>query len=137
QQPAPGVLGVVQSVFQRGRLVAAHCYLAQELGVGGSARARVSVAHPVVVEQIAAIGRRLNWHGALMLDYLWDPAAERPAYIDSNPRIGETWNATRSGVDLCEAYLNVALDRPVTPTPPSRVGVRSHSAMTSLLGAAE
>jgi predicted ATP-grasp superfamily ATP-dependent carboligase len=136
QQPAPGVLGVVQSVFQRGRLVGGHCYQARALGVGGSARARVSATHPGVLEHIAALGARLNWHGALMLDYLWDPATGRPAYIDANPRLGETLNATLSGVNLAQLLLDVALDRPVTGVRVSRAGVRTHSIAMTLLAQA-
>jgi hypothetical protein len=61
---------VVQCVFRCGRLVAGHCYQARALGVGGSASARESAAHPHVLEQMAALGAYLNWHGALTLDYL-------------------------------------------------------------------
>jgi hypothetical protein len=137
QQPAAGVLGVVQSVFQHGRLLGAHCYQARALGVGGSARAREGVANPVVLEHLATLGARLNWHGALMLDYLFDPATGQPAYIDANPRIGETLNATLSGLNLAELLVQVSLGRTVAPPPPSRPGVRTHSVVTGLLGAAQ
>jgi predicted ATP-grasp superfamily ATP-dependent carboligase len=136
QQPAVGTLGVVQSVFQHGRLVAAHCYLARATGVGGSAYARVGASHPVVLEQLTKLGQHLNWHGALMLDYLWDAGTQTPSYVDANPRIGETFNATLSGVNLCEALLRVALDEPVPSYPPARTGVQTHSVMMSLLAIA-
>ena len=137
QRPAAGVLRVVQCVFQRGRLVAGHCYQARALGVGGSARARVSVSDPCVMKQMAALGGHLRWHGALTLDYIWDPETGRPAYIDANPRIGETLNATLSGVNLCAALVQVALDAPVAALPPGRQGTRTHSAVMSLLAGAE
>jgi hypothetical protein len=137
QQEAPGVLGVVQCVFQRGRLIAGHCYQARALGVGGSARARVSVSHPLVLEQVALLGGYLRWHGALTFDYIWDPARQRPAYIDANPRIGETFNATLSGVNLCLALVQVALDLPVAPLQPSREGIRTHSAVMTMLAGAQ
>jgi predicted ATP-grasp superfamily ATP-dependent carboligase len=137
QQPAPGVLGVVQCVFQHGRLVAGHCYLALALGVGGSACARVSVRHPLVLEQVAALGAHLRWHGALTFDYLWDPATGRPAYIDSNPRIGETLNATLSGVNLCAALVQVALGLPASTFVPGRQGLRSHNTLLTLLAKAQ
>jgi hypothetical protein len=136
QQPASGVLGVVQSVFQHGRLVAAHCYQARALGVGGSARARIGVSHPTVVEHLARLGARLNWHGALMLDYLYDPARSQPTYIDSSPRIGETFNATRSGVNLCDLLVRVSLGEDVDSPPSTRPGVQTHSVMMSLVALA-
>jgi hypothetical protein len=137
QEPAAGKLGVVQTVFQHGRLIAAHCYEARELGVGGSARARVSASHPLVVDQIKSLGARLNWHGALMVDYLYDPATKLSAYIDANPRIGETMNAMLSGVNLAEALVQVALERSIDPLPPSRPGIGTHSFVTALLAASQ
>jgi predicted ATP-grasp superfamily ATP-dependent carboligase len=137
QQPAAGALCVVQSVFQEGRLVAGHCYQARALGVGGSAWARVSVAHPRVLEHLRIIGTRLGWHGALMLDYLHDPGSDELAYIDANPRIGETLNATLSGVNLCELLLHVALGHKVARLAPARVGVQSHSVVMRLLAGAQ
>src|SRR5262249_26028953 len=86
QQPAPGVLCVAQSVFQDGRLVALHTYRARALGVGGSAWARVSVSQPLVRAHLAGLGAHLGWHGALLLDYIHDPATGQPAYIDASPR---------------------------------------------------
>ena len=55
QQPAPGVLGVVQCVFQHGRLVGGHCYITRATGVGGSAAARQSVHHPLVLEHLTRL----------------------------------------------------------------------------------
>src|SRR5262249_47356920 len=137
QQPADGLLGVVQTVFRRGQLVAGHTYLARRQGVGGSAWARVGVRQPTVLEPVARLGRHLSWHGALMLDYVWNPATEQPAYIDANPRIGETFNATLSGVNLCEALLAVALDEAMGSSSEFREGVKTHALMMSLLALAE
>jgi predicted ATP-grasp superfamily ATP-dependent carboligase len=136
QQPATGAFCVAQSVFQQGRLVAAHCYSARAQGIGGSAWARTSVSHPVVVEHLERLGRHLAWHGALMLDYFYDPSTG-PAYVDSNPRIGETMNATLSGVNLCEALVRVSRGEEVGRYPESRSGVRTHSLMMSLLALAQ
>jgi predicted ATP-grasp superfamily ATP-dependent carboligase len=137
QQPAPGVLGVAQAVFRRGRLVAGHCYEARALGVGGSARARISAAHPPVLGHVAALGAHLGWHGALTVDYLWDPASRRPAYIDANPRLGESLNATLSGVNLSAVLVAVALDRPVPPPASPQLGVKTHAISMALLALAE
>jgi predicted ATP-grasp superfamily ATP-dependent carboligase len=137
QEPVAGKLGVVQSVFQHCRLVGAHCYEARELGAGGSARVRVSASHPIVVDHIKSLGARLNWHGALMLDYLYDPATKIPAYIDANPRIGETMNAMLSGANLAEVLVQISLERHMDPSPPSRPGVETHSFLTALLAAGQ
>src|SRR5262249_26049297 len=119
QQPARGAFCVAQSVFQQGRLVAVHCYQARAQGVGGSAWARSSVSHPVVIGHLERLGRHLAWHGALMLDYFYDPDAG-PAYVDSNPRIGETVNAVKSGVNLCEALVRVSRGEEVERYPDAR-----------------
>ena len=50
-----------------------------------------------------------------MLDYLYDMANGRPAYIDANPRIGETVNATLSGLNLCELLVQVSRGGAVAP----------------------
>lgn len=132
QQPALGDLCVVQSVFQAGRLVAAHCYQSRVPGVGGSAGARVGVSHPAVIEHLRRLGAHLRWHGALMLDYLHDEVSG-PAFIEANPRIGETMNATLSGVNLCAVLVDVSLGNTVQSLPPSRPGVRTHGLINLLL----
>jgi predicted ATP-grasp superfamily ATP-dependent carboligase len=137
QQPAPGTLGVVQCVFQHGRMVGGHCYMARAIGVGGSAMARESVHHPLVLEHLSRLGAFLNWHGALTLDYLTDPEGRRPAYVDANPRLGEIFNATLSGVNLADLLVRVSLDKPVPPVPPGKAGVRTHSVLMALLAAAQ
>jgi hypothetical protein len=137
QQPAPGNLGVVQCVFQQGRLVGGHCYMARAIGVGGSAQARVSVRHPLVLEHLALLGAHLGWHGALTLDYLTDPEGRRPAFIDANPRLGEIFNATLSGVNLAELLVKVSLGQTVPAAPPGRVGVKTHSLLMALLAVAQ
>jgi predicted ATP-grasp superfamily ATP-dependent carboligase len=136
QQPARGSFCVAQSVFQQGRLVAAHCYEARAQGIGGSAWARTSVSHPIVIDHLERLGRHLAWHGALMLDYFYD-SSTGPAYVDSNPRIGETMNATLSGVNLCEALVRVSRGEEVERYPESRAGVRTHSLMMSLMALAQ
>lgn len=152
QRPAAGVFCVAQSVFQRGQLLAAHTYQARAQGVGGSAYARIGVHHPVVLDHLARLGAHLNWHGALMLEYLFDQNTGQPTYIEANPRIGETVNATLSGVNLCTLLVGVALDKaspchpvtvspghPVTRQPMSmtdKSGVKTHSLVMSLLARA-
>jgi hypothetical protein len=136
QEPAPGVLGVAQSVFLHGRLLAAHIYQARALGVGGSARARVSIHLPQVREHLRVLGERLEWHGALMLDFLVEPRTARLAYIEANPRIGETVNALLSGVNLPELLLRLA-DGAACSCPPSPERTATHSVIMSLMTLAQ
>lgn len=136
QQPAAGEYGVVQTVFQHGRLVGCHCYRARAKGVGGSAHARESVRHPAVAEHVATLGAALAWHGALHMEYFFDPDTLQPQYIEANPRIGETVNATLSGVNLCETLTRVSLEEPLPPPQESEVGIRTHSLLMALLAQA-
>ena len=136
QQPAPGVLRVIQAVYQRGRLVGAHCSQARAQGVGGSAWARESVLDPLVLEHLAALGAHLDWHGGLCMDYLHDPETGRPSYIDANPRPGETLNATLSGLNLSQRLVQVSRDQDVPPLPPPQPGVRTHTVVMALMALA-
>src|SRR5262249_5039282 len=113
-----------------------HCYQARAQGVGGSAWARTGVANPIVLEHLERLGRHLAWHGALMLDYFHD-AVRGPAYIDANPRIGETMNATLSGLNLCAALGKVALGEAPGARSIGRSGVRTHALMMGLLAEAQ
>ena len=136
QQPAPGTLRVIQSVYQRGRLVGAHCSEARAQGVGGSAWARESVLDPQVIEHLTALGAHLQWHGGLCMDYLHDPETGRHSYIDANPRPGEPFNAYLSGLNLSQRLVQVSLDQQIPPQPTPRSGVRTHTVVMSLMALA-
>jgi hypothetical protein len=81
------------------------------LGVGGSAVARQSCYHPIVVDHLRRIGQHLQWHGPLFLDFYFEQATGTPWYIEGNPRIGDTANATLNGINLCQLCVDVALDK--------------------------
>jgi predicted ATP-grasp superfamily ATP-dependent carboligase len=136
QEPAPGGLRIVQAVYQHGRLVAAHTSRCRAQGVGGSAYARESVLDPPVLEHLAALGTHLGWHGGLCLDYIHDPKTGRVAYIDANPRPGETWNGTLSGLNLIELLVQVSLNRPIPPPRTPQPEVRTHSLVMGLMALA-
>jgi hypothetical protein len=136
QQPASGTYAQVAGLFHHGRLVAAHTSEQAGVGAGGSAAARLSVDHPRPRADIERLGRHLGWHGGLTLDYLHTDGI--PSYIEANPRTVEPGNAAASGVDL--PGLTIAISRGDT-LPAERVvgrpGVRTHSALALMLGAAE
>jgi hypothetical protein len=133
QKPATGAQGFVRAVFQHGRLIAHHATVLRRRGVGGAAVAKTGVRHPVVEEHMRRLGERLRWHGALFCDYFYDEATQTPQYIEANPRIGDSANATFSGLNLMQRWVDVAMDCDVPPSPPARPGVRSHSAMLILM----
>jgi len=136
QQPAAGTFHAVQAVFRHGELVAAHCYRGRAVGVGGSFHGRESTRHPFVLDDVARLGAAFGWHGAIHAEYFLDEQG-RPTYIEANPRIGETLNATLSGVNLSEALVRVSLDEPVEPPESVREGVKTHAIMMALMAAAE
>jgi predicted ATP-grasp superfamily ATP-dependent carboligase len=125
-----------QAVFSDGRLVGMHASRQIVRGAGGGDAVKESVLRPDVCEHLAAIGNRLNWHGALSVDYLASESRAQIYYIDCNPRLVEPMNAKLAGCDLIELLLQVSTGETPAPRPPGRPGVRSHLALQALLGCA-
>ena len=138
QKVAAGVLSQAQAVFEQGRLIAVHCTSQQAEGMGGSQSARLSVDHPIVRTHLETLGRYLGWHGALALDYLFDPATGQPAYIEANPRLVEPMNGVISGVNLADILVRLSMGESFSQAPlrMGRFGIRSHSLAATLLGIA-
>ncbi len=127
QQPCAGIHSVAQCVFDRGTLLAIHCAETLRRGVGGGQGFRIGAKHPPVVDHMRLLGRHLNWHGPLFLEYFYDSVSQRPEYIEANPRIGETLNAMFSGVNLCQLVVALATGEDIPQDLPSpRIGIRSH-----------
>ena len=144
QEPAAGPLVMVQSVFARGEMVAAHANLRVCEGVGGGASHKRSLDEPAVVTRhVELLGRSLRWHGGLSADAILTEAG--PVFIDINPRLVEPGNAWRSGVDLVGAMLDTARqdgalpgagrDDGLRPQPPGRPGVATHQLLVAVVGA--
>jgi predicted ATP-grasp superfamily ATP-dependent carboligase len=131
-----GMTEKAQGVFCRGELLGFHAYRQIAAGVGGGEAIKQSIKRPMVRADLATIGAKLAWHGALSVDYVWPEAGATPFYIDCNPRLVEPMSAYVAGVDLVGLLL--ALSRGETPAaaPESREGVRTHLAMQALLGCA-
>ncbi|MCI0492730.1 MAG: hypothetical protein L0Z07_07320 [Planctomycetes bacterium] len=136
QQPATGSQGFVRAVFRHGELVAQHATVLRLGGVGGAAVAKVGVNHPAVAEHMRRLGERLAWHGVLFCDYFYDEATHEPRYIEANPRIGDSANAAFSGVNLCERWVDVALQRTAPPFSMAAPGERSHAVLLILMSKA-
>jgi len=159
QQPASGPLVMVQTVFVRGELVAAHANLRVREGPRGGASHKRSLDDPArVVAPLETLGRALRWHGGLSADAILTEAG--PLFIDINPRLVEPGNAWRSGVDLVGALLDACVDSPPTAwdvlaagdtaagdtaggpgvparQPAGRGGVATHQLLVAVLGAGE
>lgn len=135
QEPVDGPLVMVQTVFDRGRLVAAHANRRVLEGARGGAAHKRSIALPEVVEHLERLGRALDWHGALSADAVL--GTDGPVVIDLNPRLVEPMNAWWSGVDLVGALVDVALDRHPERQAPGRPDVDTHQLLIGLLGGSE
>jgi hypothetical protein len=134
QAVSGGRYAQVQALFDHGHLIAAHTSAQTAVGIGPSAAGRISVDHPFVRHDVAALGERLNWHGGITLDYLF--RARDYAYIECNPRTVEPANAAASGVDLPGLQLRLSLGEHPDPVPSGQPGVRTHSSLAILLGTA-
>jgi predicted ATP-grasp superfamily ATP-dependent carboligase len=137
QRPATGRQSVVRAVYDHGRLVGSHMNTLVTRGVGGTAMVRDSCFHPVVKEHLRQLGERLKWHGPLFADYFFDEERGAPAYIEANPRIGDTANAFLSGVDICQQWINIALGSDKGTGLQGRLEVRSHTSMLMLMTRAQ
>ncbi len=131
-----GTTEKAQSVFCRGRMIGFHAYRQIAAGVGGGEAIKQSVSRPVVRAHVEKIGRQLNWHGALSVDYIMPDNDAAPLLIDCNPRLVEPINAHRSGVDLVGLLLLISLGEMPAALPEGQPGVLTHLAMQALLGCA-
>jgi hypothetical protein len=94
----------------------------------------VSVDHPFARKDVAVIGKFLQWHGGLTIDYIFE--GQKHFYIECNPRTVEPANAAASGVDLAGLQLEISLGRHPAEAPAGRIGVKTHSSLSILLGTA-
>jgi hypothetical protein len=134
QEPAEGPLAMVQTVWCRGELVAAHVNERVSEGAGGGAARKLSLDRPDVVELLEVLGTDLGWHGALCADVILTDRG--PLVIDVNPRLVEPASAAASGVDLVGALVEAAFGRP-DHQPRPRPGVRTHQTLLAASGAAQ
>jgi len=130
----PGAVEHGQAVFCRGAMLGFHACAQVVAGAGGGDAVRVSASRPQVRAELARIGDRLAWHGALSVDYISRDGV--PVYIDCNPRLVEPMNAALAGVDLVGLLLAVSLGETPAPVVDGRPGTRSHLAIQALLGCA-
>jgi predicted ATP-grasp superfamily ATP-dependent carboligase len=138
QSFATGIQCQAQGIFEHGSLIALHCTSQRSVGVGGSQSARLSVDHPVARAHMIQLGQHLSWHGALAVDYFFEPATNQPCYIEANPRLVEPMNAVLSGVNLADILVRLSLGESFKDAGvrSGQAGIRSHSLLATLLGLA-
>lgn len=135
QKEVVGDLCAIQSVFANGKLIGSHQYQALGQGYGGGASRRLSLDRDDLREYVTSLGTDLHWDGPLMLDFIHDRNDGISYLIEGNPRIGETFNATLAGLNICELIINLSLGK-VPPAPiHSRPNVRSHQMFTEVMAA--
>jgi predicted ATP-grasp superfamily ATP-dependent carboligase len=135
QDLVAGATEKAQAIFCRGKLLGFHAYRQIAAGAGGGEAIKQSVRRPGVRADVATIGKRLGWHGALSVDTIM-PEEGTHLFIDCNPRLVEPMSAYLAGRDLVDLLLRVSQGRAPEPSPDSREGVRTHLAMQVLLGCA-
>jgi predicted ATP-grasp superfamily ATP-dependent carboligase len=136
QAGASGAFEQSHAIFDHGQLLALHCTRRLLEGAQGGAAVKVGVDRPPVRQHYEKLGRYLNWHGSLSIDYFWDESTGQPAYIDANPRITEPMNALVNGINLADLQVQLSLGRSIAPLPPARTALKSHAALQGILGAA-
>ncbi len=136
QDLVAGATEKAQAIFSRGRILGFHAYRQIAAGAGGGEAIKQSVRWPGVRVDVAAIGRRLHWHGALSVDTIM-PEQGTHRFIDCNPRLVEPMSANLAGLDLVDLLLRVSRGEMSVGVADSREGVRTHLAMQALLACAQ
>ena len=136
QEAAAGAFEQSHAVFDRGRLVALHCTRRLREGARGGAAVKVGVDRPIVREHFERLGKALEWHAGLSIDYFWNEETGRPSYIDANPRITEPMNAVVNGLNVADMQVRLSLGERTPPRASAQMGRRSHNAIVALLGVA-
>lgn len=136
QEAAAGAFEQSHAVFDRGRLVALHCTRRIREGARGGAAVKVGVDRPIVRRHFERLGKALEWHAGLSIDYFWNEETGRPSYIDANPRITEPMNAVINGLNVADMQVRLSLGERTPPRASIQMGRRSHNAIVALLGVA-
>jgi len=137
QERAPGALEAGYAEFDHGELVAFHASRRIIEGARGGRALNLGVERVDVARHFAAIGKHLDWHGPLAIDYLYDENDKIPRYIDASPRLCEPGAALAHGVDLPSMQVAISLGIRNGQTAFSSGGVKSHAMLQALLGSAE
>jgi hypothetical protein len=135
QDLVAGATEKAQAIFSRGKLIGFHAWRQIAAGAGGGEAIKQSVRRPGMRADVAIIGERLGWHGALSVDIIMAEQGSHH-FIDCNPRLVEPMSAYLAGLDLVDLLLRVSRGETPEPAPDSGEGIRTHLAMQALLGCA-
>lgn len=137
QEPAGGKFEIAYSLFDNGKLISFHSCQRIKEGARGSSCAKIGVNRPGVQKHFEQIGKELNWHGTLAIDYFYNEETNVPLYIDASPRLVEPMNAVINGINIPELLVNISTcTGKGNQLKPSK-GLKSHMLMMSLLFEAE
>ena len=109
-----------------------HCFQYRRLHelplTGGGSAYRVSeTLDPVLEGQAAELVRQLGWHGAMMLEFKYDPRAKMYWFIEANGRFwGGLPLALAAGVDFPRHLVSLYQNQPVSQSAYS-AGVRGRN----------
>ena len=102
---------------------------------GGFGSLRESWHHEGLAKDAEAKLRAMDWQGAAMLEYRWDPATDRFWCIELNARFwGSLHHALYAGVDFPRLLLDAFFGRPVEPEPSYRDGIRCRLVVPAEIG---
>jgi predicted ATP-grasp superfamily ATP-dependent carboligase len=92
---------------------------------GGFGSLRTSWHHRELARDAEEKLRAMDWQGAAMVEYRWDPATDRFWCIELNARFwGSLHHALYAGVDFPRLLIDAFLGRPPEPDVPYRDGLR-------------
>lgn len=91
---------------------------------GGVSSLRETWHHAAIRDDALEKLRAARWEGVAMMEYRWDPATDRFAFVEMNARFwGSLHLALYAGVDFPRLLLDAWQGLPITP-PRARPGVR-------------
>ena len=134
QQFLDGPTEHVQAVFQHGRLIGIAAFAQLMAGAGGGPALKQTIPLDPVERDVAAIGARLDWHGAISFDYVKTAGAAH--FVDCNPRLVEPMTAYFAGADLTGLVLAISCGEPVAAIVRADPGIRTRLGLQALLGIA-
>lgn len=103
QERVPGDGWGVSCLYWYGERIASftHRRLQEKVATGGTSTLRISAAHPALEADAHRLLDALGWHGLAMLEFKFDAASGRHAFIEINPRLwGSIDLALNAGVNF-------------------------------------
>lgn len=101
---------------------------------GGSSTCNVTVDRPDIIESCTRLLQTINWRGAADIDLIQDPRDGIAKIMEINPRVsGSVKVVLKSGVNIAEQIIQLAMGQEVTPYLNYKKDVRMRCLHTDLL----